>query len=274
MEHSDKIVTYPPHQHSTEYQADFRDLALLAHAHDAALYAGYAARLSRSRHESVKGRIRMQLTSEIPDPRALYIISSGALADLWPTVTDRLQLGLVDGYLVGIPHETAVRIGIEKRPLPFSGYMAAHRERLMCIVVKDEATANLAPAGRETLRRLGSQIDDLEYRGSYAAVIYRGELIFEKIANGREVRIRLAAGSMVGGLRLPKELELSSAGYSVGNRASVRVGNGVVPGYGRGFNIVLLNDDLSVREAATWDTCAGTLTFPWFVAGELRSAEE
>jgi hypothetical protein len=220
--------------------------------------------------------VRHQLIDGEPDQRALYIVATKQLPELWPDAYQHVQTTYVDGYVVAISRHSnfAVDREITKPPVSLPEYLDEHRERLVCVVVKDEATAKLSGTNLQALLALGSNIDRMAYRGSYAALFYRGKTVVEEIVNDGEIRILLAEDFMIGSRSLTKRLELISGGYLHGNRASVRVGDELIEGHQRGLNVVVLDDDLSVLEISSCDTHTGTLVTTWFVAGERGPAAE
>ena len=254
-----RIVTYPPQRHTTQYQADFRDLALLAAAHDAEIWAGYATRYSRREYHDLPELVRRQLVSPEPDPRALYIIATTALPGLWDELSDQLQVTWVDGYVVAISRAAGFEVEreLKERPMSLAEFFARNREQLVCVTVKDEATRGLSAAERQVFNVQGAHFDQIAYRGSYIGLFRNGKVLVEDMSADHAVSISLSRGQSLGALTLTADLEVLSAGFLQGNRAWVAVNGETICNGKRGLNLVVFDSDLSPIEIAQCDTYIG-----------------
>jgi hypothetical protein len=140
----------------------------------------------------------------------------------------------------------------------FESYLEAHTGHLVVLSVKDDGAAKLSRGTKAFLRSRGSSVDRLAYRGSYAAALLDGRLVFEALSNRAPVAVELEAGDRIGRLELPVALRVTSAGLIVGNRSSIRVGDLECSPNLRGFNVAVFDEQLRLIEATTVDTYLGS----------------
>lgn len=145
--------------------------------------------------------------------------------------------------------------------------------RIVCVAVKDEAKTNLTERARRACRMIGSGlIENLAYRGSWAIIGQRGAApgaVTEQLSNSSsvtaqaQITIRPAGGN---GL----QISARSAGYVVGNSASIAIHGVEVPitgGYRRGLNVVVMDGvTAAVVEAHTYDTYGSVAAADEFAA--------
>jgi hypothetical protein len=124
--------------------------------------------------------------------------------------------------------------------------------------VRDEATSGLTADDRRALDRAGFPVDDLEYRGSAAAIIDDGTVVWQRVSASEAVALSLAPGDTLGTLVARRTLEISSAGFDKGNRAELQVDHREEGFGGRGINVLVLDDEQRVHEVAWFDTHAGS----------------
>lgn len=258
--HFDHLVTYPPYQTSTQYSGDFRSLALWAAEHRKTTSAGYAARYWPLAVQQYTAELDTVFQTGSPDLRSLYVLTPTAYAGFAPQMADSFRCALLDGYVVCCATASPWRApgSLVARKLEFSEFLRETSDRLVVLAVKDEATWHLAEEAKRLLRAFGSKIDELGDRGSYVAILDHGRVVEEWVDNRHAIEVRKDAGSDIGSVRLPQPLALKSAGYKVGNTASIRLGEQEYSLMGRGMNAVVLDSAGSVESLGTFDTFLGT----------------
>lgn len=116
---------------------------------------------------------------------------------------------------------------------------------LLVIAVKDEATSSLSEDVLLALKEMGSRIDELGYRGSYAAITANGRVFQEAISSHESV-------SVSANLKDSK-IEVFSAGFRAGNRASIAIDGREFSLNLRGLNLVFISPEGLVH-SAVFDT--------------------
>ncbi|XID91099.1 O-antigen ligase family protein [Paenibacillaceae bacterium WGS1546] len=133
-------------------------------------------------------------------------------------------------------------------------FIRSYSNQIIIISVKDEATANLSTGFRELLAQMGSGIKELEYRGSYAAIISDGVVIGEKIDNSSSVTIEQDEFQSVSELFIGRELKVFSAGNPYGNRSSILLDGTEYSENLRGINIAVFSKELEPIAKINFDT--------------------
>jgi len=252
-----RIVTFPPLLHDTEYQHDFRDFGYLALRHHGSFTAGYAARVSPTRIIEAREKLETELRSGPVDPTAMYIIQSAELNSLWPSMSDRFRCSLLDGFCVCGPR------GAPGRPpgapvigrATFQKFLAEYKDAVLILAVKDDAIHRLSDEARVALRQIGASVDELEFRGSYAGLFKGGVAVWDEVNNGGEISKNFEAGTRLDGLEFTRAIRIRSAGKQFGNLARVEVGRTF--GGGRGFLALALSDAMEPIAWGQFDTHAG-----------------
>jgi len=137
-------------------------------------------------------------------------------------------------------------------------YLDSVHEYVCVVSVCDEASKNLGPEQKLAFRRMGLQLDDLPYRGSYIGIAYQGEKLWEQMEKTETIRVWFKAGQTIGPITLAKPLFVWSAGYKSGKVASIRVDDVEQAFNKRGFNICVLDDTMTLLEVAHFDTFKDT----------------
>ena len=135
----------------------------------------------------------------------------------------------------------------------FIDFIDKYRTDIIIISVKDDATKRLSFNCKKYFVIRGSRINNLKKRGSYIAIIHNNRIVFEEISNSSAIRIDNSASEQIRPLFSGSSLEVSSAGYSHGNHSSIKINEKEYSQNQRGFNVVVLDSSLRVKETASFD---------------------
>jgi len=120
----------------------------------------------------------------------------------------------------------------------------------------DDASHNLSHDLKAYLKKYGSKIDSLPYRGSYGAVLYNGKLI-EEINGAGPVTI-ISDGLKSDPLKGKVKYKIFSAGQPFGNNSTIIINNFDYSVKGRGMNIVIYDTQINqVTDIVCYDTHLG-----------------
>jgi hypothetical protein len=255
LSHVDHIATYPPYQKDTDAPMDFRGIALLAAEHGKTTSAGYVARLSQSDLAAYGAELRQQMF-ERPDPRAVYILRHYNFINWFSSFSKVLDCTDIDGMKVCFAPASGIRVPAVYRLKSYQleDYLARVMDNTVVIVVKGEATQNLGDSVKQQLAERGSDIGQLQEGGSYAAIIHKGEMMFEQVKNDQPILAVAERGMQAGSLLFKKELIFRSGGLRGGNLASVLVDGKEQLFNLNGMNLLVLDEDQNVLEVACFDT--------------------
>ena len=252
MEKTEHIAFVPPDR------ADINDKVhlaffLLAANHGKTLNVGYT---SRYNHED-RVKYRADFLQKFKEGKirndTLYIIRNGYLYP--PTSSSDFNWGILDGLAIIAPRMESLKL----KPWPFSipnDYKKCTINQLIeefsapgyaiLLSVRDDGFANIPSDFVKNMKKIGSNIDHLHYRGSYAAIIIDGKLKIEEIDNNGKVEFEY---------RLPKRrIKIVSAGYECGNNSIININNLPLSINERGFNIVVLKSDDNEVKRYSFDT--------------------
>jgi hypothetical protein len=254
--HFDRVLTYPPYLKTTDFENDFRDIALYAVENGMTTSAGYVARRDQQDVAEEVAALRARLFEDQPDPRALYILRRSYFSENYARMQDRFVCTQLDGYQVCFSRRSTFRPDRAwvVREYPFADYLRRVLPHTVLIAVKEDAAAALPEPARQLLRDLGSRIDQLQPGGSYAAIIQRGQILFEQLDADQAIVATAERGNPVGHLVLDEDWYLMSAGVRAGDAASIGIGEIEWSFNRRGINLVVMNDRQEVTEVATFDT--------------------
>ncbi len=135
----------------------------------------------------------------------------------------------------------------------FIKFLEKHRSDTIIISVKNDARKRLTYTSGVYLMTIGSKINTLKKGGSYIAIIHKNRVIFEKISNSSAIEIDNIASEKVKVLFFGNRIEVSSAGYKHGNYSSIKINGTEYSENRRGFNTVVLNSYMRVKEAVNFD---------------------
>jgi tetratricopeptide (TPR) repeat protein len=133
-------------------------------------------------------------------------------------------------------------------------FIASNENHTLILSVRDEATKRLPSAFVEKIQSKGSKIGELMYRGSYVAVISKGQLIEEIVRNDGEITITPETSPKVGEVLKNKSFTITSAGLPYGNRSSIVVDGQEFSRNERGINIAVFNENGDYLYSFSFDT--------------------
>src|SRR5690606_26232504 len=132
-----------------------------------------------------------------------------------------------------------------------SDFIRDNKDKTIVISAKDDASKGLKNEDIKELKKLGLNLDKLEFRGSYIAVISEGKVIKELLDN--EKRVEIKNDGELKNLGINK---IISAGLNSGNTSIIRINGENLSLNKRGLNIVLINkeDEIYLLNADTFKT--------------------
>lgn len=134
------------------------------------------------------------------------------------------------------------------------------KDKIMIMSVRDEATAQLSNSTEEYMESLGFKIKDLEYRGSYVAVVAGGEIIFEGINNEGAITLDSENSPELIEILDRREFNIKSAGLFYGNQSSINIKGKEYSINDRGINIAVFDNNLNHLYSMNFDTHVSNLS--------------
>ena len=243
MEKSEHIVFVP----AIRNHDDYVPFALLSANHGKTINVGYAARIDHKARKIYRENLLQEFKEGKLISNALYVVKNGYLYS--PKSSSDFRWGILDGYTIIVPKINGIEES-ELTPWPISVQVDDHKYTLYSLIkkymisgyaiflsVSDEGTANIPRNFLEIMKNIGSNIDQLQYRGSYASMIINGKLEVEKINNNAKVDFEYELFN--------HKVNIASAGLPFGNTSTIDIDGIPLSPNRRGFNIVIisLNDN-------------------------------
>jgi len=245
----DRMVVYPPFEFTTENYNDFADLSYLA------------ARHSREGADVFQQDLHAELASGRLEPSSFYVVRGVDFVKLYDPLTESAFCTELDGYKVCFPKEglfvPPVHSTFDRWHL--SDFLEIYRDDTILLAVKDEAVYRMRDIDKQYLREMGANIDELQDRGAYLAIVHAGKLLQEKIAFGKPVTTLFHAGANLEALQFQRGVFMKSAGFDAGNRAIIKIDSVDHSPNERGFNAVVLDSAQRVVATASFDTHLGVM---------------
>lgn len=252
MEEVEHIVFLPPDPDVINDNVHL-SFAFLAATHGKTLNVGYTARYNDKDRAKYSADLLQKFKERKFKSDTLYIIRNGYLYT--PTSSSDFNWGILDGFTIIAPRMESVKL----KPWPFSipiDYKKYTINQLIeefsapgyaiLLSVRDDGFAKIPGDFVKNMKEIGSDIDQLQFRGSYAAIIIDGKLKIEEIDNNGKVEFEY---------RLPKRrIKIVSAGYECGNNSIININNLPLSINERGFNIVVLKLDDNEVKRYSFDT--------------------
>lgn len=240
MEKCDHIVLIP----ATKNQDDCVPFALLAAKHKKTINVGSVARINKKNRKIYVQNLRLKFKKRELSNNTLYIILQGKYL-YKPKTSSKYFSGILDGYNIIVSKTSKIK-DINLLPWPINVIIDRDKYTLYSLIkkylisdyaillsVRDEASANIPKKFVRMMRKIGSNIKQLQYRGSYAAIIINGNLKIEKINNYGKVHF---------GYQIPNyKIDISSAGLNYGNKSEIAINKIPLSTNRRGFNVVIMN---------------------------------
>lgn len=131
--------------------------------------------------------------------------------------------------------------------------LSQSREHIVIITLRDEATAKLPTSFKESMTTMGSAINGLKYRGSFAAVVADRRVLAEQINNDGEVQLTPSNASEAEQL-LKQPFSIKSAGLFFGNYSSINVNGKEYSPNKRGLNFAIFDRNMNFLYSMNIDT--------------------
>jgi len=253
------LTTFPPFRFSLINKGDYRDICWLASRHRIFSSAGYAARMSQAAR-ALADSMRTAIAEGQADTTQLYICDRQSFPSTMGHLGDHFRGSIWDDYYVCYPRSWALepRLDFTAPPPPsLSEFLADRQDMTLILAVRDEATDHLTPEDKQILREVGFDVDALAYRGSAIAVLDKGHVVWQELSPDRKLELAIKPGDSFSTFEAKRSIDVVSAGFLVGNTASLRL-DGREQGFdGRGMNFLVLGPDQELQEIACFDTHKG-----------------
>jgi len=132
--------------------------------------------------------------------------------------------------------------------------LEGYQDHIIILSVRNDAMNKMGEENKTYLRNLGSRIDELGYKGSYVAVLNKGQLVFEKIDNHAAIEINAENHPELGDIFLQKPFSIRSAGYDKGDASSIIIDGVEYSKKKRGVNVAIFDLDMNPILSTYFDT--------------------
>ncbi|MEO0896044.1 MAG: DUF6311 domain-containing protein [Bacteroidota bacterium] len=263
---SDAINIWPPFEMTHIRDAfDYAEIGYLAARNQKPAMIGFVARAEKDAADHVRRAFEKDLKEGKIDSSSLFLFLK-PMTPYFEQTFKQLDLVNLDGYLAGV-HKSApaaLKASWEEMkekyhpPIPrgqsFGDYLRKHEAHTILIASLDEATYRLNEGSKAYLDSLGSDIRQLGFRGAYAAVLEKGELVWEEITDGQKIELNLSAGKTLNGRTFGKDLRMVSSGINAAYEVTLNWGGKEYAEEKRGMNILVISAEGEVIDATNFDT--------------------
>ncbi len=253
MKKSEHIVFVPAMRYGDEYVP----FALLAANHAKTINVGYTARTNNKDREIYRQNLLREFKEGKLKKNTLYVIKENEYFYL-PRSSSNFTSRILDRYAIIIPKTSEIKES-ELTPLPISIQIDDHKHSLYSLIkkymipdyaillsIRDEGTANMPKDFLKLMKSIGSNIDELQFRGSYVSMIINGKLEIEKINNNKQVGFEYKLFN--------HKINVVSSGIMFGNTSIINIDNIPLSTNRRGLNIVILNLNENKVKRYNFDT--------------------
>ncbi len=252
MKISDHIVFIP----AIRDQDDYIPFALLAANHGKTINIGSTARTNNKDRNIYKEELLQKFKEGKLINNTLYVVKYGYLYA--PRTSSNFIRGILDGYIIIAPKGKEINES-ELAPWPITIQRNDHKYTFYSLIkkymvsgyaiflsVRDEGVSNLPIDFKESMKNIGSNISQLQLRGSYASMIINGKLEVEKISNDAKVDFKYEL--------MNHKINIISAGMPFGNTSIINIDGISLSLNRRGFNVVILNLNDNTIQKYNFDT--------------------
>jgi hypothetical protein len=127
-------------------------------------------------------------------------------------------------------------------------------DKIVILTVKDEAQAQLPNSFVQFMTSQGSNIKELKYRGSYAAVFVNKMLIKEEVNNQGAIDFTQESSPELFEIFQRQPFHIHSSGKEYGNRSSIKLGDREYSLDQRGINLAVFDLEMNHLYSFTFDT--------------------
>ena len=263
---AEKINVYPPYIRNINTYGDFIHFAHWAYIYEIPISCGHLARFDQGQrnayHQYLDSLMHNSLSAE--EKNSLFITTI-KYADRFKALEDKGELILreLDGYVLGLPADNSSFMEILdknsttlKQPKynNLEDLISKYVDNWILIALRDEGTRNLCQNFKNEMDSLGSNINQLAYRGSYLAILKGPQILFEEINNEGAIEKSFLKNDLIKDQLFPVPLKLKSAGNQFGNEVLIEVDAERVDQNDRGLNIVILDTTGLKLESFVVDT--------------------
>ncbi len=255
----DQILFYPPFDRQYVFEDDYIPFAYLAANMDKKINIGYLARADRVKQFNATQDFESMISHGYFSPKIMIVTSSNYISRFYDLITDhKIGFAYFDGYFVGLSKQNKnFRADWFPKTYDCVSFLKKYNDKTIFISVKDEASQNLSQAIKDYFKKLGSQVEKLEFRGSWVAIIKNEKIIFEKINNSNNAEITLNQNNYLNGILISKDIFVHSSGYDYGNESIIKINDVDYSRKLRGINVVVTDADLNVIDLINFDTHLG-----------------
>lgn len=253
----DTVAFVPPVANYRE-RDDYVPLALLASQYGKNFNVAYLARGNNAKREQYQHEFMQSFKAGHLDRNTLYIINGGDFYAPTGQAQD-FRWGVLEGYPIilstlAMPEKSALTpwdfslvVSTEKIMLETLLKQYAKPGYTVILAVCDDAQSNLHYDNALTdLANLGSRINELQYRGSYASIVVDGVLSHEQLNNADSVAIRTDVKGHA--------VDVFSGGQPFGNRANISIDGRQYALDRRGLNAVVFSTQEKTIRRYVFDT--------------------
>ncbi len=270
-----KMLVYPPWVQDVVYKDDFITLGLMASPYNIPISAGYLSRYDNPSRQAFEKDLEDILSSGdfCKYAQSIFVCGKNQTASMQQLVEDnKIKLWFLDGYYVMVPVNFS--FGAD-RPEPVGGrlqsadmgeglhdFLERNKSNMLLLAVSDEASDKLCVSAKDWLLKAGCQIDKLQHRDSWLAILQNGSVIKEAYSQKDPLQWTVSRGEQIGNWVSPVDLVMSSGGMNNQVEPLLRVAGTNHADRIRGIQIVVLDQAGTVLETACFDTYLDCYTRP------------
>lgn len=252
MAATDRLLTVPPLEASTQFPYDFRDLDLPLLARGVPTSAAYLTRWDVQAVETWSAEFLADLAGgKRPEPGTTLVVRDTQLLPWLQALSPEFVAYNLDGFRVLVDRSITLPGALAcgaPRAVELRDFLAEHTGHTLVLAARDEATQEIAPPTLALLGDRGLAVAELSYRCSFAAVLTPAGVLWQEVSPEHAVQETVTG---------PRRLDLLSAGLLHGDRVSIRL-DGVEQAVGRrGLNILVLDGDWQPVALGLFDTFLG-----------------
>jgi hypothetical protein len=263
----------PAYTRNYKQEDDYGHFARIAALRNQDITTGYLARPDNKAHQTYNKKIigNLERGDLAGEPNSLFIARKEYISRLKKLVANgQVKAFLYEDYVVAAPLKMEKTIQYLSQ-LPNCQTLTFDKpdltaflkmnlaNKIILAVAKDEATFKLCDEAKQQFAAMGTDMNQLRFRGSFAAIFVDGKSIFHSFEDGKAVLKTIKKGEILRGSLFQKTIELESAGGESGNFGKIKVDGKDLSPASRGLNFVVLDKQFNVLKTAyfdTYDDCA------------------
>ena len=250
INHFDKVVAVPPFVDSLVNYHDYVDIGYLVGSEGNSMNMGLVDREFGKLVEKQTQKFYKEICSRHLAMDTLFIFSHETFDQYYDACLKKNALCCeLDNYFAcyskkiddiscnGVPAPSRVVAQVPSEPISFVDMIERFREdSTIFLSVRDDAKARLPEVVTRLLKSLGcDKVENLQFQGSYVAVIDRGRMVSESVNNTGKAQLEYNRHDDI--------VELESAGVKFGDRSIIRIAGVNQSPNRRGINVVVIDHD-------------------------------